>query len=389
MNDNNYDVIVIGLGAMGAAAIYQLSKSGVKVLGIDQYEPPHRLGSSHGDTRITRLAVGEGSDYAPLVKRSHEIWQEIEAKTGRKLLSECGGLIMAIDDSQGQHGVKDFVGQTTAIAVANKIAHEVLSNKQIHARFPAFNISTEHGYYEAESGYVIPEECLRAQLQLAVEQGATIKANEAVTKWVSNGDSVEVTTENGLYVANKLIIAAGPWISALVPELKTHFKVYRQVLYWFDIADKAKYEQYRDMPVYIWVYGNQPDDYIYGFPAIDGPNGGIKLACEDYAEETSPETVDRSVSEVEIAGMYEKHVKYQFPGVNSKCIKAQAFLYTVTPDFKFVIDFHPDHDNVIVASPCSGHGFKHSAAIGEVLSELATKGNSQSDISSFSFERLM
>ena len=164
---DTYDVIVIGLGAMGSATTYQLAKSGVKVLGLDQYSPPHSFGSSHGDTRITRLAIGEGAEYVPLVKRSHEIWRDIEAQTGLDLLKQTGGLIMSVDGSQAQHGVADFVEQTEKVAIQYSIEHENLSKDQIKSRFPQFNLTNEHGYYEPESGYLLPENCIKAQLRLA------------------------------------------------------------------------------------------------------------------------------------------------------------------------------------------------------------------------------
>ena len=387
MSGGRYDVIVIGLGAMGAAATYQLAKAGVTVLGIDRYAPPHAFGSTHGDTRITRLAVGEGAQYAPLVRRSHEIWRDIERRTGRQLLHECGGLVMARQRSQGQHGVPDFVGGTLAVATAHGVDHEVLDTGQIRQRFPQLAVTDEHGYYEAGSGYVVPEECVAAQLQLAGELGATVRTGETVRSWSSDGGTVEVVTDRGTYSAGSLVLAAGPWMASLVPELAPHLTVHRQVLYWFDIADRSAYERYRDMPVYIWMHGPGAGDFLYGFPAIDGPDGGIKIAVEQYGAGTSPDAVDREVTELETRAMYEQHVRHLFAGLGPTCLRSASCLYTVTPDFQFVLDLHPGHANVVLASPCSGHGFKHSAAIGEVLAQLATNGESTTDISSFSLRR--
>jgi sarcosine oxidase len=385
---DTYDVIVIGLGAMGSATTYQLAKSGVEVLGLDQYSPPHNLGSSHGDTRITRLAIGEGAEYVPLVKRSHEIWRDVEAETGLELLKQTGGLIMSVDGSQGQHGVANFVEQTEKAAIQYGINHEILSKEQIHNRFPQFNLTSEHGYYEPEAGYLFPENCLSAQLSLAAQHGAHINTDVRVMSWETTGDQVTVVTPAGTYGATKLIISAGSWINDLYPGHESWFRVYRQVLYWFDVEDKRQYGPLHDMPIYIWVYGTGVGDMMYGFPAIDGPSGGIKLATEQHITATSPHEIDRDVSEQEIDEMYEQVVMGKLAGVGSKCIKAKACMYRVTPDHKFVIDFHPDHNNVIIASPCSGHGFKHSAAIGEVLAQLATTGKSFIDISRFSLQRL-
>jgi len=387
---DSYDVIVIGLGAMGSAATYQLAKSGAKVLGIDQYAPPHALGSTHGDTRITRLAIGEGLEYVPLVKRSHELWREIEKEVGYELLVQCGGLIMCIGNGYGQHNSGDFLQNTYDAADKYGIEHEKLSTEQIEARFPQFNLSgSERGYYEPGAGYLRPEKCVAAQLELAEKYGATINLNEKVLKYGASDSSVTVKTAKGTYHAAKLIVAAGPWVKDFVPEYEHIFKIHRQVLYWFDIVDKNNYELYRDMPVFIWEFGSGRYDNFYGFPAVDGATGGVKLATETYDTDTSPDSVSREVTATEIQEMYDKYVKRQLPGLSSSRIKAVACMYTDTPDAKFVIDTHPDHQNVIVASPCSGHGFKHSAAIGEVVSQLAINGKSDIDISKFSFSRLL
>jgi sarcosine oxidase len=386
----NYDVIVVGLGAMGSATTYQLAKSGVKVLGIDLYQPPHVHGSTHGDTRITRLAIGEGAEYVPLVTRSHELWRGIEQEVGYELLNKCGGLIMGVHSGVGQHGINDFLNQTVESANQYSIKHDELSTEQIKSRFPQFNlVGSEDGYFEPEAGFLRPEKCVQAQLELATKLGATINTGERALSYEDNGTFITVKTDKSTYQANKLIISAGPWINELVSDFKDVFKIYRQVLYWFDLNDKSQYETYSKLPVFIWEFGGSPDDFVYGFPAIDGSEGGLKVATEEYVTETTPEGTIRKVTQDEIDQMYEKYVKNKLPGLSNKCVKAASCLYTVTPDHKFVIDYHPKHKNVIVASPCSGHGFKHSAAIGEVLTQLALQGKSEIDVSAFSFNRLV
>jgi sarcosine oxidase len=385
-----YDVIVIGLGAMGSATTFQLAKSGVKVLGIDQFSPPHKLGSTHGDTRITRLAIGEGLEYVPLVKRSHEIWRELENKTGLELLTQCGGLIMCVTNGYGQHNSGNFLQNTYQAADTYGIKHEKLTSEQIKRRFPQFNVrSDERGYYEPEAGYLRPEKCIEAQLKLARKHGATLNLHEKVTGFEASDESVTVNTGNGSYQAAKLIISAGPWVNDFLPEYTDIFKIHRQVLYWFDIDGNENYEMYRDMPIFIWEFSNGRYDNFYGFPAIDGPTGGVKLATEIYDVDTSPNDISREVTPEETQAVYDHYVKLQFPHLTSKSVKAATCMYTDTPDSKFVIDFHPEHKNVIVASPCSGHGFKHSAAIGEVLSQLAQTGKSDIDISKFGFDRFL
>ncbi|MCA9349574.1 N-methyl-L-tryptophan oxidase [Candidatus Saccharibacteria bacterium] len=383
-----YDVIVVGLGAMGSATVYQLAKSGVNVLGIDQFAPPHKLGSTHGNTRITRLAIGEGMEYVPLVRRSHEIWYEIEKETGKELLNQCGGLIMTVSDGYGQHKSSDFLQNTYDAADKYGIKHEKLTNLEIKQRFPLFNIrSDERGYYEPEAGYVRPERCIEVQLELAKKYGATLNLNEKVKGFTADNSSVTIATDRGRYKADKLIISAGPWVTDFLPKYRDIFKIHRQVLYWFDIDDEKNYEAFREMPIFVWEFSNQRYDNFYGFPAVDGPQGGIKLATETYDTDTSPDDIEREVTSEEIQSVYDHYVKEQFPHLTSKCIKAVTCMYTDTPDAKFVIDFHPKHKNVIIASPCSGHGFKHSAAIGETLSQLAKTGKSDIDVSKFSFSR--
>jgi sarcosine oxidase len=376
----------VGLGAMGSAALYQLAKAGVKVLGLDRFTPPHDRGSTHGDTRITRLAVGEGAEYVPLVRRSHEIWREIEGLLGADLLQQCGGLVIAGRDAQGLHGSSEFLGQTVASARTYGIRHELLSAGQVGGRYPQLNIGPEEtGYFEPEAGLLRPERCVAAQLELARRAGATLRLGERVRSYSDSGAAVTVRTDRGTVTAEKVVIAAGPWVGGLVPELDPTFRVYRQVMYWFDLDDAARYEAYRTMPVFIWDFGERRrGEFIYGFPMVDGPHGGAKVATEDYTSTTSPDAVHPPVGQQQAELMYDRYVKDRLPGLSSRCVKATSCLYTVAPLHRFVIDVHPSAANVFVASPCSGHGFKHSAAIGEVLAQLVTRGRSDIDVSMFS-----
>jgi sarcosine oxidase len=383
------DVIVVGLGAMGSAATYQLAKSGVRVLGIDRHDPPHPFGSTHGDTRITRVAVGEGEEYVPLVRRSHELWRDIEAETGLHLLEQCGGLIMGVEHRHRQHGAHDFVRRTIDIAAQNAIPHETLTTDDIRSRYPQFSVADGTvGYFEPGAGYLLPEECVRAQHELAKRHGAVLHTNERVLAWQSDGSTVSVTTGSAVHTAEKLVVCAGPWIQELLPEFREFFAVHRQVLFWFGLADEAAYDAYRGLPIHLWIYGSGPDEMVYGFPAIDGPAGGVKVAGEQFVTTTDPDDMRRSVDQEEIDRFYERHVRRNYSGLAPRCVKAAACLYTVTPDSRFVIDRHPEHDNVVIASPCSGHGFKHSAAIGEAVAQLTVDGTSTIDLAPFSLDRL-
>jgi sarcosine oxidase len=382
---SRYDIIIVGLGAVGSAALYQLAKRGVRVLGIDRFAPPHEQGSSHGDTRITRLAIGEGAHYTPLVKRSHEIWRQIERETGADLLTQCGELIISSKNRKSSIHVEGFFQNTVDAARAHGVAHELLDASQIRARYPQFNIrDDETGYFEAEAGFVRPEACIDAQLSLAKKHGAEIRTGETVLSFTPSSNGVAVETDRGTYQADKLIVAAGAWLPKLLgSDFDELLKVYRQVLSWFAVdSDVAAYEP-KHFPVFIWETRDSPQG-IYGFPAIDG---GLKVATEQYAATTSPERVDRSVSAEEIEHMHRNYVAPYLKGVTSKCVKAKACLYTVTPDAGFILDTLPSSERVIVASCCSGHGFKHSAAIGEALADKVEKRAGSLDLSPFRLGR--
>lgn len=380
----NSDVIVIGLGAMGSAACYQLAKRGARVIGIDRYSPPHVLGSTHGETRITRLAIGEGEHFVPFAIRSHEIWRELEGETGADLLTITGGLIMASASGLSLHGNANFLQTTIDAATKFGIKHRVLKTSEIAAEFPQFvPTGDEVGYFEDAAGFLRPERCVATQLSLAEKHGAEIHLNKRVTRVEKDGAGVRVVTDTGNYFAATAIISAGPWVSDFVDgAVASRFKVYRQVLHWFDVAQA--YDQYKlgEFPIFIWSFGRFAGDFVYGFPAIDGRDGGLKVASEEYEITTRPEQVDRSVPVDESAAIFRNYVSGKLAGVGERCVKSAVCLYTSTADSNFVIDWVDE--NVLLASPCSGHGFKHSAAIGETLAELALTGKSTIDTSPFS-----
>jgi sarcosine oxidase len=383
----NADVIVIGLGAMGSAACYQIAKRGANVIGIDRYSPPHNLGSTHGDTRITRLAIGEGEWFVPFALRSHEIWRELESETGADLLTTTGGLIMTSESEHSLHGNYTFLETTIAAAEKFGIEHRVLNAREIAEEFPQFELSgDERGYFENEAGFLRPENCVATHLDLAERLGAKIHRNEQVIELEKNGNDVDVITNKGSYSTPQVIVSAGPWVSEFIQSVPPGlFKVYRQVLYWFDVSQAYESYTLERFPIFIWSFGRWRDDYVYGFPAVNGSRGGLKVASETYELATSPEVVDREVSIEESSKMYDAYVDRKLKGVGSRCVKSAVCLYTVTPNSNFVIDRLDE--NVILASPCSGHGFKHSAAIGETLADLALTGKTTIDIAPFSMDQ--
>jgi sarcosine oxidase len=367
------DVIVIGLGAFGSATAYQLAKAGARVIGIDQFTPPHDRGSSHGATRITRLAVGEGDVYVPLVRRSNEIWQELEAASGSQLYLRTGGLIMGPQDGNVRHhGKPDFVRRTVEAAVRYGIPHELLDASEVRARFPQFMTrGDELAYFEPDSGVLKPELCVQTQLKQAAALGATLRYGEAVTSMSSTAGGVTVKTVNGTCSAAKVIVTAGPWVPGMVGgRFATHLRVMRQVLYWYETKEPALYAS-PSCPVFIWMHGSGDEDYMYGFPMVDS-HPGVKVATEQYQVTTDPDETDRQVSDVEKQRMFELNVSGRLRSVTSRCVHAASCLYTVSTDSGFIVDAHPEVEHVTVVSACSGHGFKHSAALGEHLARQAT-----------------
>jgi sarcosine oxidase len=380
------DVIVVGLGATGSATLYQLARRGVRVLGLDQFAPPHAMGSTHGDTRITRLAIGEGAHYTPLAVRSHAIWRELEAATGQALLTTNGGLIISGAEGGSIFHGAPFFATTVAAAERHAIPHERLSAAEIRRRYPAFAArDDEVGYFEPGAGFVRPEAAVSAQLQEARRLGATVVTGETVLGFESDASGVTVTTTTGRRRCARLVLSVGPWArqfpGAGVPALT---RVYRQVLYWFDVGTAHDRFVPDRFPVFIW---DRPGRAIYGFPAVDGPSGGFKIATEQFAEETTPDAVQREVSAAETALMFDQFVAPFFPDAAPVCRRSAVCLYTVTPDFGFVVDRLPGSERVIIASPCSGHGFKHSAAVGELVADLVEDRTNDFDMSTISLSR--
>jgi sarcosine oxidase len=385
------DVLVAGLGAVGSAALYQTAKLGARVVGIDRFVPPHDQGSSHGDTRITREAIGEGREFVPLVQRSNQIWEELEATTGRNLLTRNGCLVLASPSMPGDHhGSTSFLQDTIAAATEFGIAHETLNTDELRHRYPQFRLpGDEIGYFEPGAGFLRPEACIETQLARAAQLGARVVTSETVIDCKPMpDDTVEVITNANVYAAAKAIVTAGPWIQKLLGKgFAAHFKIYRQVMYWFAVAGNAELYTPQRFPVFIWIAGTRPRDMMYGFPAVDGLNGGVKIAAEQYDATVDPDAVPRTVTDAEISAMYTEYIAPHFPGISGRCVRSATCLYTVTPDAKFVVDSFRDCENIVFASACSGHGFKHSAALGEALALQALERPSSIDMSPLRLRR--
>jgi sarcosine oxidase len=385
----NADVIVAGLGAAGSATLYQLARRGVRAIGLDRFAPPHAMGSTHGETRITRLAIGEGAHYTPLAVRSHEIWRELEAATGARLLTMNGGLVISEAGGSTFHGAS-FFRTTLEAAERHAIPHEVLNAGEIRRRFRQFAVSdAAQGYFEPSAGFLEPEACVAAQLAEAARLGAEVRLEEAMLAFEPTAHGVAVTTPRGRYDCGTLVLALGPWAPQIAGRwFPAPLKVFRQVLYWFDVGDDYAEFAPERFPVFIWELPSA-NGAIYGFPVVGGAKGGFKVATEHFEAETTPEAAARQVTPEETAEMHARFVAPYFAKVRPTCLRQAVCLYTMTPDFGFVVDRAPEAARVILASPCSGHGFKHSAALGEAIAEMAADGASRLDLSAFALSRFV
>lgn len=386
-----YDVAVVGLGAMGAAALYQSAKLGASTIGIDRFVPPHTNGSSHGGSRVTREAVGEGPAYVPLAQRSHRILEELERETGEPLLIKSGTLIVGSPmlGATPLHGAQDFLESSIKMAEQFNIPHEILDAAALRQRYPEFKAfrDTDRGYLEPNSGYMRPEALINTQLDLAAELGAHIRTNTIVTALEHRDGIVHVSTSDGSTVrARKVVACAGAWsrnlLGAPFDKLLT---VTRQVLHWYAVEDASKFD---NMPVFIWFVTDRLEDYFTGFPIME-PAEGIKMVASRDTPDIDHEGMDKSVAIEESLDFYDKHVGPNMNGVLRKVMDAGSCLYTNTPDNGFIIDDHPHIPGVFVVSACSGHGFKHSAAIGEAVAQRLYNGKSQIDLSAFTLKRFI
>jgi sarcosine oxidase len=374
-----FDVIVVGLGAMGSAAAYQLAAGGRSVLGIEQFGPAHDRGSSHGRSRIIRQAYFEDPAYVPLLHRSYELWERLERESGRRLLTMTGGLMLGPPEG-------DVVAGSVRSAREHNLPHDVLDAAEIHRRFPPFTPNAgEMGLYEQRAGFLDPEGCISAHLDWAAQLGAELRFNEPVSDWQATAAGVRVTTPVGAYEGGALVISPGAWGPALLRDLQLPLVIERQVMYWFHPAGGTGPFEVGRFPVYIWETADGTQ--FYGFPAHDGPTGGAKVAILRLeGSETTPETIDRSIREDEVERM-RAVVRGRVDALDAPLLAAKTCMYTTTPDEHFVIGLHPGHPQVAFAAGFSGHGYKFASVVGEILAELAVDGRTRHDIELFAPDR--
>lgn len=372
-----YDAIVIGLGAMGSASLYHLARRGKRVLGIEQFSQGHPLGSSHGDSRIIREQYFEHPLYVPLVQRAYELWRELEEESGRNLMTLGGGLM--IGPLEGM-----VVGGTLRSAKEYNLAHELLSPEEVHRRFPAFELADDLvAVVDPRAGYLDPEACTAAHLARARDRGAEVHFVEPVTGWSADGNGVHVTTSIGDYTAERLLISAGAWTNELLNDLKLPLTVERQVAFWLEPDERSVSYDTREFPIYAHEF--TPGILCYGFPRLPR---GVKASIMHAGELTdSPADVKRSVDDGESEPV-RASLRPVLPGLARAPVRETSVcLFTNTPDHDFIIDFHPEHPQVLISSPCSGHGFKFASALGEIHADLLENGSTKLDISAFRIDR--
>jgi len=370
-----YDVIVLGLGAMGSAAAHQLAARGVRVLGLEQYTAAHDRGSSHGGSRMIRFTLYREQAHVRLLGRAYELWRELERDAGADVLAITGGLALGRPD----HSVVDG-GMRSAREAG--VPYEVLTPAEVLRRFPPFAPESGMiGVYEPSAGFLRPEAAICAYLDQAGRRGAELHFNEPALRWEAapSGDRVRVVTEAAVYEAGRLVITAGPWAGPVLG-FELPLAVARVVMFWFDPPGGIDPFLPDRFPVYVCL--PEGGHRFYGFPAHEGPRGGAKVAFSLRLSPCTPGTIDRTVHESEVALMRE-HLARCVPALAGACIAARTCMYTNTPDLHFVIGPHPAAPQCIVAAGFSGHGFKFASVVGEILADLATAGTTRHSIDLF------
>ena len=371
-----FDVIVVGLGGMGAAALCHLAERGQRVLGLERFEPGHPYGSSHGLTRIIRLAYFEHPSYVPLLRRAFELWRELEQGMAEPLLHVTGGLDV------GPVGGFVFDGSLRS-CLAHDLPHEVLDAPAIARRFGAWQPAPNAmAVYQPDAGFLTPERCIAAHLARAGRSGATVHTNEQVLAVESAPGGVRVRTDRGVYEAGQVVLAAGPWMGELAPALTHRLVPERQVLGWFGIDDPPAFAP-SAFPVFVL---EAEEGAFYGFPEYQVP--GFKLGKYHHRfEAVHPDRVPREITPDDEAALRLASARY-FPAGNGKLESATTCIFTNTADEHFVIDRAPELPEVLMVSACSGHGFKFSSVIGEICADLVTSDRTRHDIDLFKLSRL-
>jgi len=373
-----FDVIVVGAGSVGMAAGYELAKKGVRTLLLDAFDPPHTMGSHHGDTRIIRHAYGEGVQYVPLALRAQQLWEELAGLSGMTLFARTGVL------GAGPLG-SPFLAEMQVSAKQFSLPLEVMSAEEINERWKGMNLPDSfYGCYESNAGVLYSERCITAYRELATRQGAVLLTHTRVTDVQVEPDHVTVTTDQGTYRGEKLLLSAGAWNPALLRSLGLQLPLVptRKTVAWF-AADEQLYSSEK-FPAFVFEL---EDSTYYGFPSVDGT--GVKIGRHDGGHPIDPDQLDRTFGTYPSdEGDVRSFLEAYMPQAAGPLQQGRVCIYTLTPDEHFLIDRHPQHEHVVITAGFSGHGFKFASAIGEAASQLLTDGRSVHDLSLFTLNRL-
>ncbi len=370
-----YDAIVIGVGGMGSAAVYHLARQGVRVLGIERYDIPNEMGSSHGVTRMIRLSIQEGPSYVPLVRRAYELWRQLENVAGERLLFTTGSIRAGIESNQMFQGSKEACD-------AHNIPYEVLTGPETNQRFPGYQLPEEAmAIYQPDGGFLLSERCIVAHVAAALDLGAEVHGRERVLGWEPKGDGMQVRTDRGAYSAHNLIVCSGAWTAKLLPHLVELAKPERQVLAWFQPKRPQLFS-----PDTFPVFGLVVDEgRFYGFPSFGIP--GFKVGRTHHLEQqVDPDTMDRE-SHLEDENVLRDFTRRCFPQAAGPTLSLKTCLFTNSPDGHFILDVLPGLPQVSVAAGFSGHGFKYCSVVGEIMADLAQHGDTPHDLSMFRLAR--
>jgi sarcosine oxidase len=374
----NFDVVVVGLGAMGSAALYALAQRGRRVLGIDRFEPGHHLGSSYGESRIIRMAYYEDPAYVPLLRLAYKAWERLEKKTGESILTITGILEAGIEGSA-------LIEGSLRSALLHDIPHEVLLPAEANKRFPAFSIPSDWDcVFQPDAGILQPEKAINLFVKSARELGATIAIGTRVQRVLPIGDHVEVALESGETIeAGSAVLAVGPWIEDLVSELGGKMRLTRQPLMWFEPIE-GQLVRPPCMPEFFF---HTPDDLIYGFPDFlgSGVKAGLHSPC---GELPTADEIRAKVSDEEKSHMMRIMARF-VPAAAGRVRQTHVCIYTRSPDAHFVLGLHPSASQIVLSSPCSGHGFKFASIFGEILADLAMTRATDKPIDFFRPSRLI
>ena len=370
-----YDCIVIGLGGMGSASLFELSSKGQNVLGIEQFDIGHDKGSSHGLSRIIRIAYWEGIEYVPLVLRAHDRWLELEKTYNEKLLNITGALDIGLESSE------TIAGSLKACEEFD-IPHEIFTSTQLSEKFPAYLLPEEYfSVFQKDGGFLVPESCVKMYVNESINNGADVKQNCKVLGWESDGNIVTVSTSDGNFKTKKLVITAGAWTGILQDEMSRFLTPERQVVSWFRPESPENYNIDK-FPVFNMEV---PEGRYYGFPIHHYE--GIKIGRYGHLKETiNPDSISREITDLDILTLRVPMEKY-FQPTNPEPLFSQVCMFTNTPDEHFILDYLPGNDNVFIASGFSGHGFKFASVIGELISDLMVDGGTEFDLGLFSLDR--